>query len=273
MFIPYPQRVQPLICAYSDPQLFKPSFIKALMDTLIEFKDVTKRFQTNRVLDSVNIDIKENQIFGLIGPSGAGKSTVINILLGLVVPNVGTVHFKGRSMRAFRNGTLKKMGFCTQENSFYPRLTVCENLQFYGSMYGIKKRKLNERIDELLDLIDLKSAKHRTANKLSGGMKRRLDFAIALVHNPEVLILDEPTTGLDIVIQRKIWALINKIHKQGKTVIIASHMLNQLQEHCTSYGLLYKGKFYDYAYCKRYMKKYKLKHLEDMFIALFGGAE
>ena len=243
------------------------------MEPLIQFKDVTKRFQTNRVLDSVNIEIKENQIFGLIGPSGSGKSTIINILLGLVIPNTGTLHFKGKSMRSMRNGTLKKVGFCTQENSFYPRLTVYENLQFYGSMYGIAKKKLNSRIDELLDLIDLKCAKHKTANKLSGGMKRRLDFAIALIHDPEVLILDEPTTGLDIVVRTKIWALINKVHKQGKTIIIASHMLNQLQEHCTSYGLLYEGKFYDHAYCKNYIKKYKLKHIEDMFVALFGGKE
>jgi ABC-2 type transport system ATP-binding protein len=196
---------------------------------IIEFIEVSKLFNDKIVLDNVNLKIKENQLLGLVGISGAGKTTLFRLLLQLYEPDKGKIEYKGKKITTdFK----QVVGFASQEGSFYPKLTIMENLEYFGKMYGLKKETLIENANSILETIGLVESINKRADKLSGGMKRRLDFAIALIHNPQIIIFDEPTTGLDVIIKDDIWALINKIHKLGKTIIISSHNLVELEQNC-----------------------------------------
>ncbi|MBS3113416.1 ABC transporter ATP-binding protein [Candidatus Woesearchaeota archaeon] len=230
--------------------------------TIIELKDVSKHFYNQEILKLVNLKIRENSILGLIGQSGAGKTTLIRIILGLYTPTTGEIYIKGKLATNNQN---RQVGFASQEYSFYPRLTVEENLKFYGTMYRMTKNALENRIDELLEMMELAHAKKIRSSKLSGGMKRRLDIALALLNRPHILILDEPTTGLDIVLKEKIWAMIEKIKKTGITIIISSHDLEELEEHCTDIAFVREGFVYSPEQLKEYSKKYHPLKLSDLF--------
>lgn len=208
----------------------------------------------------------KGSILGLVGQSGSGKTTIIRIILGLYNPDKGTIYLNGIISN---NRKTKRIGFASQEYSFYPRLTVEENLHFYGDIYNLTKKEIESRIDKLLQIFELNYARKVRSENLSGGMKRRLDIVIALLPNPDVIILDEPTTGLDVVLKEKMWDLIAKINKGGITVIVSSHDLVEIQEHCTDVAFIREGHVFDTEILKEYQKKYKLKSLSDVFKALY----
>lgn len=235
-------------------------------EAVLEFKGIRKKFGDHLVLSDVSFSIGENDIFGLLGRSGAGKTTLLHILLGLLEEDKGIILYNGKKIRPSNFSMKKKIGFAAQETSFYPKLSVYENLLYYGRMYGVKSKVLKHRIKRLLELFDLEKARKVTAMKLSGGMKRRLDLAISLVHDPDIVILDEPTTGLDVILSNQIWELIKRIKEVGKTVIVSSHILTQIQQHCTAFGILDKGMFFDHAGLYAFAKKHKIESLEDLFV-------
>ena len=175
------------------------------MPSLIELQNVTQIFSKRSVLENVNLTINYDDFVGIIGASGSGKTTLLRIILGIYTPPLGKIIANSASLQ-------HTIGFASQDDAFYPRLTVLENMFYFGELYGISKTILNQRIPYLLQLVKLEDAGEATARNLSGGMKRRLGIALALIHDPKVLILDEPTAGLDIVLQRHIWKIINIIH-------------------------------------------------------------
>ena len=217
------------------------------MDTLIRCKNLTKIFKKRVVLNNINLDIKRGEIFGIIGMSCSGKTTLLKTLIGFLEPNHGDILFyseKGKQYKPIHKNQLevrKTFGFATQMPSFYPKLTVEENLLHFGSLYNQARSKNKTNAKHLLDLTTLSNAKDILAQNLSGGMEKRLSIACSLIHNPKVLILDEPTADLDPLSRQETWALIKEINKKGTTIIIASHFLAELELVCDRVGILYNN--------------------------------
>ncbi len=212
-----------------------------------------KVFGNTVVLYDIDLEIKVGEIFGVIGSSGAGKTTLLNALIGFIRPEKGDVLFRGEYLKSHshelftsvykRTLDIKKaFGFASQHPSLYPNLTVEENLDYFASLYGIPKGRKKRNMKLLLDLMDLTHARKRLVSKLSGGMQRRLDIACALIHDPKVLILDEPTADLDPYLRNHIYKLIKKISRKGTTIIIASHNLTEVEQLVDRIGILNKGK-------------------------------
>jgi ABC-2 type transport system ATP-binding protein len=209
-------------------------------NVLLEFKNILKIFNSTTILSNFNLKIYEHEIVALLGKSGCGKSTFIKILLGAYDINQGEILYQGKRMNQNREELSKIIGYVSQENSFYSKLTVEENLRFFGNMYDVPKKELNHRISELLTFVKLDLSRDILAEKLSGGMKRRLEFAISLIHNPHILILDEPFAGLDIEIRDELWKLLEKIRDSDVTIIIVTHLLLSTQKYANRALILHK---------------------------------
>lgn len=199
---------------------------------LLSIDGLSKSFRSSKILSLVNFKIYENEIVALIGESGSGKSTLIKILLGYFKTDSGEITYKYRRINKQRRIFSKIVGFVSQDNSFYENLTVVENLIFYSKMHNITRKERNYRVEYLLNLVDLRLSRNIICSKLSGGMKRRLEFAIALIHDPKVIILDEPFTGLDIGLRNELWKVLEVIRGTGVTIIISTHLLSYVQKHC-----------------------------------------
>lgn len=208
----------------------------------IEFKNVTKKFGSSIVLNNLNLSIPREGVFGVMGLSGSGKTTMLNLLVGYWQANSGQVLCNGLEITKNKHLFKQIFGFGTQAGSVYPKLTIRENLEYFGKMYNIKKKDINERIVELMEFVELKGEEDKLAEELSTGMYRRLDIACALIHNPKILVLDEPTGNLDPVLRKRILALIKKIDDDGTKVILTSHLMGEAEEICDQLAILHKGK-------------------------------
>lgn len=215
---------------------------------ILQFKGVTKEFGNRIILEDINFSVEEGDIFGIIGQSGSGKTTLLNLLVGFYEPSEGRVdyHFEGREKPKAIHRNLfevkRKFGFAAQISSFYPKLTVRENLFHFGKMYGIKTPTLRSNINNLLEFTQLKNHEDKLAEHISVGMQKRLDLSCSLINKPKILILDEPTADLDPLLQKEILELIKQVNRQGITVVIASHHLNDIENICNKVALLHKGR-------------------------------
>lgn len=210
--------------------------------SLIQVKELGKRFGSNVVLQDVNLDINENEIFGIIGINGSGKTTLLKIIVGFYKPEQGRVFYNNQPLHKMMKQIKHDFGFTTQENSFYPKLTVLENIRYFGSLYGLNKKQIQVNVQRLLSLMDLEDVSNKLAEHLSGGMQRRLDMACSMIHNPKVLILDEPTEDLDPLLRKDIVRLIKKINSLGTTIIITSHILDDIEILCHRIAILHNKK-------------------------------
>ena len=190
------------------------------METVIKVRNLQKRFGEVKAVDGLDFEVYRNEIFGLLGPNGAGKTTTISMICGLLQPSGGSITFANEKDRK------SLIGYCPQENIFYPKLTCLEQLVFIGRMYGLSSKSIKNRADELLDLLGLKDKRHVIATKLSGGMKRRLNICLALIHNPEILILDEPETGLDPQSRILVREFIKSFGKE-QTILLTTHNMDE----------------------------------------------
>jgi ABC-2 type transport system ATP-binding protein len=217
-------------------------------ELLIKCANLTKRFGDHTVLDGVSMEISEGEIFGIIGLSGSGKTTLLNSLIGFLDPEEGEVLFKHPRNQDYvsvldkPNEVKRLFGFATQEPSFYTKLTAEENLDHFGSLYNLPTVVRKTNVNLLLELMELKESKKTLAENLSGGMQRRLGIACSLIHDPKILILDEPTADLDPFLRKEMWDLIQKINQQGTTVIISSHFLSEMEELCSRVAILHNKK-------------------------------
>jgi ABC-2 type transport system ATP-binding protein len=191
-------------------------------------------------LDNVSLDIPKGSFFGLLGPNGAGKSTLINILAGLVTKSGGTVQVCGLDLDKEPTKVKSKLGVVPQELILDPFFSVREALDFHAGYYGVPKRK--RRTDEIIKALSLEDKKNDNSRRLSGGMRRRLLIGKALVHNPDVLILDEPTAGVDIELRQSLWAYVRKLNEAGTTIILTTHYLEEADELCDEIAIINKGK-------------------------------
>ncbi len=200
---------------------------------IVMFQDVVKRYGQNLVLDHVNIDIKKGEIIGLIGPNGAGKTTTIKALMGLVPIDSGEIVLFDENIKGKKNFLKNRIGMVPQDVVIFNDLTVRENLNFFGQIYGIKGKELKENVDEVLEFIGLKEYEKSMPKKFSGGMKRRLNIGCALVHKPELLIMDEPTVGIDPQSRNHILESVRELGRIGKTVIYTTHYMEEVQNLCS----------------------------------------
>jgi len=208
---------------------------------LIEFRNVSKLFDKKEVLHDVNLKIAQGDIFGIIGVSGAGKTTLLRVLVGFYKIDKGSILLYGKDASKDIDRIKKFFGFTSQDTSFYEKLSVQENLEYFGTLYKLPKEVIRENSKKILGLVELSYAKDTVAKKLSGGMQRRLDIACSLMHDPKILILDEPDAGLDPLLRKHIWKLIKNINSMGTTVIISSHLLNEIEDICTKIAIINQG--------------------------------
>lgn len=209
---------------------------------LVVFEHVSKSFGNKKILNDISFTLHEREIFGLIGPSGAGKTTILRTLIGFYPADGGTVAYQGKAVTQ-ANSLTWQVGFATQDECFYEDLSCEENMKYFGTLYGIEQKDLDNRITQLLQMVELSHARTSLGKQLSGGMRRRLDVAIALLHSPKVLILDEPTSGLDPVLRKHMLALIERIRDHGISIIITSHLLEELEQVCDNVAIIFNGRF------------------------------
>lgn len=210
---------------------------------IIEIKNVTKRFNDKLVLDNISYQVNKGEIFGFIGPNGAGKSTLINIMTSLLVPDSGSVKICGYDIVKESLKAKENIGYVPQDIALLEELSAYDNLEFFGALYGLKGKLLKERIKEALEVTGLEDKRKQKVKKFSGGMKRRLNIATAIMHHPKVLIMDEPTVGVDPQSRNHIFTFTKKICKEwGTTVIYTSHYMEEVEELCERVFIIDLGK-------------------------------
>ncbi len=227
---------------------------------IIEIKNITKRFNDKLVLDNVSFKVNEGEIFGFIGPNGAGKSTLINIMTTLLVPDSGKIKICGYDIVKESLKAKANIGYVPQDIALLEELSAYDNLEFFGALYGLKGKLLKERIKEALEVTGLEDKRKQKVKKFSGGMKRRLNIATAIMHHPKVLIMDEPTVGVDPQSRNHIFTFTKKICKEwGTTVIYTSHYMEEVEELCERVFIIDLGKEIAYGNkedIKRKVKKF-----------------
>lgn len=210
---------------------------------IIEIKNITKRFNDKLVLDNISYEINKGEIFGFIGPNGAGKSTLINIMTSLLVPDSGSVKICGYDIVKESLKAKANIGYVPQDIALLEELSAYDNLEFFGALYGLKGKLLKERIKEAIEVTGLEDKRKQKVKKFSGGMKRRLNIATAIMHHPKVLIMDEPTVGVDPQSRNHIFTFTKKICKEwGTTVIYTSHYMEEVEELCERVFIIDLGK-------------------------------
>ena len=210
-------------------------------DHAVVIDDVSVRFDDQLAVDGISLDVPAGTILGLIGPSGAGKTTTIRALTGALAPTSGRIEVLGEEPRAFRRQTRERIGYMPQSFTLYPDLTVRENVDFVGSLFGMLFRSRRRRTREVLELVDLWDVRKRRAGRLSGGMQRRLELACALVHNPALLFLDEPTAGIDPLLRATIWEELHRLRDAGRTLLVTTQYVNEA-EACDRVALIAGGR-------------------------------
>jgi ABC-2 type transport system ATP-binding protein len=201
----------------------------------------TKRFGNLVALEDLSLTVPFGTTLGVIGPSGAGKTTTIRLMTGGVAPTTGEVRVLGENPRHFRRQTRERIGYMPQQFVLYPDLTASENVGFVASLFGMLLRRRSQRVREVLQLVDLWDARNRKASELSGGMQKRLELACALIHQPQLLFLDEPTAGLDPLLRKSIWEELHRLREAGRTLIVTTQYVGEAEE-CDVVALIAHGR-------------------------------
>ncbi len=208
---------------------------------VIEIKNLVKRFGDFTAVNGISLSIKENEIFGILGPNGAGKTTTINMMLGLIIPTEGTIIVDGYNINKNPAVIKEKMGLMTQETVVDGDLTAQQNLEIFAELYGMKGKDKEDAIDYALDEADLTNFRNAKAGSFSGGMQRRLNLVKSMLHSPKILVLDEPTTGLDVQNRVSMWDRIRKLNKSGVTIILTTQYLEEADSLCNRIAIIDHG--------------------------------
>jgi ABC-2 type transport system ATP-binding protein len=213
----------------------------SITNPLVRVDGLRKTYETITAVDGISFEIQQGEIFGLLGPNGAGKTTTISILAGILPPGDGRIELAGREFRS--TPAMKRLlGVVPQELAIYPKLTGRENLEFFGALYALSGQALQERVDRMLTLVGLHDRGGSRAETYSGGMKRRLNLAVGLMHNPQLLLLDEPTVGVDPQSRNHIFEGVRELNRQGLTILYTSHYMEEVQALCDRVGIMDRGR-------------------------------
>lgn len=236
----------------------------------IVIENLVKKFEDKVAVDNLSLQVTKGELFGLLGPNGAGKTTAINVLCGLIKPTSGTANVYGNDILKDIQKIKELIGVCIQETAIYPYLSGKENLELFGNLYGMNKKAIKERSKMLLTKMGLQDDAKRVTAKYSGGMKRRLSLALALIHDPEIAFLDEPTVAMDPQSRHAVWDFIKEQKNKGKTIILTTHYMEEAEELCDRVGIIDHGKLIALGTPKELIAKNHVKNLEEVFIQLTG---
>ncbi len=242
----------------------------------IEVMDLTKIFTGKKVIeevravDGISFTVNKGEIFGLLGPNGAGKTTTINILVGLLNQTEGDVFVGGYNVKKNLNKIKELIGVCPQQASVYQYLNARENIELFGNLHLLKKEVIKERMEKFLNLLGLTKAANRSAKKYSGGMLRQLNLIVALISDPPMLFLDEPTVGMDARVRRATWEFINSLKETNKTVILTTHYIEEAEALCDRVAIIDFGKLVALGPPKDLIAKHSAKDLEEVFLKITG---
>jgi len=227
----------------------------------IEIKNLTKKFNDLTAVDNINLEIEKGEIIGLIGPDGAGKTTLLRLLASLLKPSSGSIIVEGIDVAKNPQQIKGRIGYMPQHFSLYGDLRVSENLKFFADLYGVSAEKFNERKQELMRFSGLSEFEDRLARNLSGGMQKKLALACNLFHTPEILLLDEPTTGVDPVSRKELWDLLFQLNSRGATLLITTPYMDEAQK-CHQVGFLYEGGMLAYKSPKSLIEEMREETIE-----------
>lgn len=241
-----------------------------LKEAAIVIENLTKRFGDITAVDGLSLEVEKGELFGLLGPNGAGKTTTINVLCGLLEPTSGSANVGGYDVHKEPEKVKEMIGVCPQDTAVFSYLTGRENVELFGNLHAMPKEKLNKNVDELLKRMSLLEDAKRRVGKYSGGMRRRISLIMALVHDPEIAFLDEPTVGMDPQSRHAVWDFIRELKKKNKSVILTTQYMEEAEELCDRVGIIDHGKLIALGSPKQLKEKFGAKNLEEVFIQLTG---
>jgi ABC-2 type transport system ATP-binding protein len=238
------------------------------MEPIVSIRNVSKVFGKQTVLENINLDIQKGEIFGFLGPSGAGKTTLVKQLIGLDLPTTGEIDLFGKRMPSL--DLIQKVGYMSQSDALYTELSAKENLEFFATLYGLKGSARKQRIQEVLEIVQLNEHLTKLISQYSGGMRRRLSLAAALLHEPDLIILDEPTVGIDPVLRQSIWDRFYDLKNAGKTLIVTTHVMDEAEK-CDRLGMIRDGKLIAVGTPTDLKEQTSSSTIEEAFL-VYGGA-
>jgi ABC-2 type transport system ATP-binding protein len=257
------------LVAVSDPKADDGSGAKAL-----RIENLVKRYPTGvEALRGVSLDIEPGEFFGLLGPNGAGKSTLIHCTTGLAQPTSGAIQIFGHDAIDHYGEARAAVGLAPQELNIDWFLTVEETLDYHAGYFGMPKKERRERTKELLDAFSLSDKRDERTRTLSGGMKRRLILARALMHRPRLLILDEPTAGVDVELRLELWHYVQQVNRDGTTILLTTHYLEEAEQLCSRIAFINDGEIVAQGTSRELSNRYGVPNLEDAYLALVGRKE
>ena len=241
-----------------------------MLESAITINNLSKRFGDITAIDNLSLEIGWGELFGILGPNGAGKSTTINVLSTLLEPTDGSATIDGHDVIFDPEGVREVIGVCPQKPAFYPHLTGEENITLMGEMHLVPKNILKERITTMVEKIDMEGHIRRRAKDYSGGMIRKVSMLMALISDPKIALLDEPTVAMDPQSRRAVWDYIRELKEQGKAIILTTHYMEEAQELCDRVAIIDEGKLIALGSPADLMKEHQARNLEEVFLKLTG---
>ena len=258
----------------SPPATAEPAVPGSAGPAALQITDLVKQYPTGtKALTGVSLKVDEGRFFGLLGPNGAGKSTLIHCTTGLAMPTSGSIRVFGHDAVEHYAEARKAVGLAPQDLNLDHFLTLEETLDFHGGYFGMRKKDRRERIDELLDAFSLTAKRQDRTRTLSGGMKRRLILARALMHRPRFLILDEPTAGVDVELRLELWQYVKRINEEGTTILLTTHYLEEAEQLCDRIAFINDGQIVAEGTSPELAAKFGVASLEDAYLELVGRKE
>ncbi|MGL6227204.1 MAG: ABC transporter ATP-binding protein [Thermoguttaceae bacterium] len=240
---------------------------------MIEVHNLCKKYGEEEstsfyAVDRVSFSAQSGEIFGLLGPNGAGKTTILRILSTILLPSSGTVNIAGFDVVDHPDSVRANIGYISNNTAVYDRMTAWEMVAYFGELYGLEKRELRDRMESLFERLQMNDFRDRLGEKMSTGMKQKVSIARALIHNPPVLIFDEPTIGLDVLVARSLLQMIQQLRKEGKCIVFSTHIMREVERLCDRVAILNRGQILANGTVLELCEKYSEPDLEELFFQL-----